>query len=278
MDSPVNPTPRSERRSVLRPIALKTVDTFESNNVGDGGSRRELAFRLKLAGTQPPRILFKALVLAARSSHYSAPRRSDSAMLIAKLDGRRVDARNADRRAPHICPGCDNPVVLHRGKIVAAHFKHKREVLCDWAKGETSAHLDAKSLVRAEFERRGAKVETEFIVDTMPGDRRADVMVWSPRGHMFAFELQHTPVDPSNIAERVAAYARIGIRQCWIPFIPDDVWDNGRAVDGGWKRLGYTPRAYEVWLHRMHAGAGVWMYDRRGKLLARHSETAQALR
>lgn len=184
-------------------------------------------------------------------------------MLMAQLNGMRVDARQAVRGDPHICPACRDPVVLHRGMIIAAHFKHKAEKICDWARGETSAHLGAKDLMRAEFERRGVRVETEFIVDTMPGDRRADVMVWTPGGSMVAFELQHASIDPRHIAERVASYARVGIRQCWIPFLPDVVWDKGHKTEAGWTMSGYTPKPFEVWLHRMHGSARTWMFDRR---------------
>jgi Competence protein len=184
-------------------------------------------------------------------------------MLIAISEGMRVDARRAVKGPTYVCPGCEKAVILHKCLVKADHFQHKSEQACEWSRGETEAHLKAKEYVQAEFERRGIRAETEYIIDTMPGDRRADVMLWTPGGSMVAIELQHTSIDPRNLAERVAAYARVGIRQCWIPFVPDVVWKKGAATKFGWIRQGYSPRTFETWLHRMQGKNGVWMFDRR---------------
>ena len=58
------------------------------------------------------------------------------------------------------------------GRVVIHHFAHKPPILCDWARGETLAHLGAKRLVHAALTARGVKAELEYSVETLPGDRR----------------------------------------------------------------------------------------------------------
>lgn len=171
----------------------------------------------------------------------------------------RVDARWADRPEAHICPGCEQPVVLHRGTKVIAHFKHAVARDCLYATGETVAHLDAKALVHAEFSRRGTPAELEKTVDTLPGDRRADVMVTTPGGGLVAFELQHSPIDPRDIAARAEAYARADVAQLWIPFLSQKAMEGGVRTGKGLRVAGYRPRPFELWLHRFHEGHA-WMY------------------
>lgn len=181
-------------------------------------------------------------------------------MLTAGYSGGRIEARFAPRKGKYHCPECEQAVILHQGTKIAAHFKHKRADRCLWAAGETLAHLRAKQIVADEFSKRGLVTKIECVVDTMPGDRRADVMIWTAGETRLAFEVQHTALDPREISIRAGAYARTGIRQCWIPFLRQNVWEKGRAVEGGWKMARYLPRPYESWLHTFYRD-GVWMYD-----------------
>jgi competence protein CoiA len=98
------------------------------------------------------------------------------------LNGGRREAENADRGSAYTCPKCERSVVLERGRIKIAHFAHKPPTDCTWAKGETLAHLEAKKLFKDAFLLRGLRAEVEFVVPSLPNDRRADVMVWSPPG------------------------------------------------------------------------------------------------
>ncbi|TPK32230.1 hypothetical protein FJ492_28065 [Mesorhizobium sp. B2-5-4] len=182
-------------------------------------------------------------------------------MLIAEVDDYPVDAKFVEKGLRYRCPLCKRPVVLRRGLLVAANFGHKPRDTCSWAKGETRAHLDAKRLVYDEFEHRGGKTKLEHVVDTLPGDRRADVMAWSPEGPMVAFELQHTAIDSRSISVRAAAYARIGVWQIWIPFLRPLVWRDGRvAEDWDWKVQRYPARPFERWIYTFGLDS-MWMYD-----------------
>jgi hypothetical protein len=182
-------------------------------------------------------------------------------LLIAKIGKEDIDAKYAKRGLPYTCGGCCKIVILRRGLQVVAHFAHKRIDECTWAKGETRAHLDAKRIVFDELARRGGKAKLECVVDTLPGDRRADVMAWSPEGPMVAFELQHTAIDRRNISARAVAYARIGVWQIWIPFLRPMVWRDGRLTeDGSWKVQRYPARPFERWIYSFGLDS-MWMYD-----------------
>lgn len=183
-------------------------------------------------------------------------------MLIATLEGNRTDAFSAEKGSTYYCPQCSNEVILKKGRKVVHHFAHKPPVDCAWAKGETRAHMEAKVVVADALKARGLRAELEFVVDTMSGDRRADVMVWSPSGLQIAFEMQHSPIGLEEIERRATSYARAGIAQIWVPFIKPNVW-----TDGHNKSLGeffverYSPRQFERWVHGFNGKNGMWMYD-----------------
>ncbi len=107
-------------------------------------------------------------------------------MLTAELEGNRIDALTAERGPSYFCPKCKDEVVLKKGRKVVHHFAHKPPTDCTWAKGETRAHMESKVLVADAFKKRGLRAELGFVVKTLPGDRRADVMAWSPKGLQIA--------------------------------------------------------------------------------------------
>jgi competence protein CoiA len=196
-------------------------------------------------------------------------------MLVASLGDVRIDAVIAQRGPEYRCPKCKGIVVLKKGRKVIDHFAHKPPTECSWATGETRAHLEAKLLVASALTGRGLKAEVEFVVNTLPGDRRADVMAWSPKGLQIAFELQHTPIDLNEIERRASSYARAGIAQIWIPFLKASVWNEGQPRAGGWFVERYSPRPFERWVHGFNGKRGMWMYDPAAKefwlgSLARH--------
>jgi hypothetical protein len=188
-------------------------------------------------------------------------------MLIALLNNIRITAADAQRGGAFHCPSCNKLLVLKKGRIVIHHFAHKPPLDCHWARGETLAHLEAKRIVHAALTARGVRAELEYSLETLPGDRRADVMAWSPSGRMIAIELQHTSISAEEIAERAFAYARAGAAQMWIAFLPASVWkealDKG---DGTYIARRYAPRQFERWIDGLTPKAGFWMYDAAARL------------
>ena len=194
-------------------------------------------------------------------------------MLVATLDGNRLEAENAERGLAYTCPKCERSVILKRGRIKIAHFAHKPPTDCTWAKGETLAHLEAKKLFKDAFVSRGLRAEVEFIVPSLPNDRRADVMVWSPSGTRIAIELQHTNIGIEEIEARSFSYAREDIAQAWIPFLRPSVWEDAEirtGGDGAGKMLieKYPARPFERWAHAFHLGR-LWFFNPAGGTLWR---------
>lgn len=187
-------------------------------------------------------------------------------MLVGSLDGVRISAAVAERGPEYRCPECKALLILRKGRKVVHHFAHKPPTSCSWAKCETKAHLEAKQLVADALARRSISAQLEFGVDTLPGDRRADVMAWSPKGLQIAFELQHTPIGLDEIERRAISYARVGIAQIWIPFLGSSVWANGCSrYKGDWFVERYSPRPFERWVHGFNGQDGMWMYDPKNK-------------
>jgi hypothetical protein len=112
---------------------------------------------------------------------------------------------------------------------------------------------------------RGRRAEVEYVVTGLPGDRRADVMVWSATGQRLAFELQHTSIGLDEIEARASCYARAGIAQIWIPFLSTAIWSNAEPRSGKLFVEKYSARPFERWIHGLHGTQGMWMYSPRHK-------------
>lgn len=187
-------------------------------------------------------------------------------MLVAEMNTGRIDAFTAERGPTYYCPKCRGEVILKKGRKVVHHFAHKPPTTCSWANGETRAHMESKIVLAEALKERGLRAEVEFVVNTLLGDRRADVMAWSPKGLQIAFELQHTPIGLSEIERRAVSYSKAGIAQIWIPFLQAKVWDDGASRPSGWFVERYSPRQFERWVHGFNGKNGMWMYDPKEKL------------
>ena len=128
-------------------------------------------------------------------------------MLKARLGEEAVEASRAERGPRYDCPKCRNEVILKAGRIKIAHFAHKPPTDCTWAKGETIAHLLAKSVLAEAMRKRGIRAEVEFVIEALPNDRRTDVAVWL-RDNVVAVEFQHTPISLDEIEARSLADLR----------------------------------------------------------------------
>ncbi len=120
-----------------------------------------------------------------------------------------------------------------------------------------------------EFTRRGVKAQVEVTIKSMPGDRRADVAIWSPTEQLYVLEVQHTTIGLEEIAARGASYAREGIAQLWLPIIPQAVLSAAEPHVEGLFVKKYPARPYERWIHGLHSGKGMWFYDPQQKCLWR---------
>jgi hypothetical protein len=182
-------------------------------------------------------------------------------LLVAEFQSNRVYADTAAKGVAYLCPNCRKSVILKRGRIVIAHFSHKPPTNCSWARGETQAHLEAKQIVFDGLQARGVRALLECIVDTLPGDRRADVMAWSETNVQLAIELQHTSIGIPEIEARAHAYARARIAQIWLPFLSSSALSAAEPKSAGILFIEkYSPRPFEKWVHGFCGVDGMWMY------------------
>lgn len=185
-------------------------------------------------------------------------------MLIAFCNSQRIEARKAGRGLDYTCPHCGSAMILKCGQIVTAHFAHKAALQCDWCSGETEVHLAAKERLVSEFRDRNLSAECEVEVPALAGDRRADVMVWSPAGQPVAIELQHSTIGLRELERRAFAYAGAGLAQMWIPFLEPDVFRTATRRDGGPQGDRFVERypasAWERWVHGLNFREA-WYYD-----------------
>jgi competence protein CoiA len=192
-------------------------------------------------------------------------------MLVAWHNRQRVEAREAERGETYLCPNCETSLILRRGRIMVPHFAHRPQAVCDWAAGETPAHLSAKAAMRDALVARGLRADVEQVVAGLEGDRRADVLAWSPTGEPVAIELQHTAIGLDELEARAAAYAAAGIAQLWLPFLRPGAWNGARrprpGEDGVWVMERYAVRGWERWIAGF--GGELWLYDPRLRALWR---------
>ena len=185
-------------------------------------------------------------------------------MLVALRNGERVEARLAEKGPEYFCPDCSIQLILRKGRIRIHHFAHKPKATCAWSKGETLQHLKAKELFLSEFVRRGLAAEVEYIVPSLPNDKRADVLVWSPIGNRFSIELQHSSVDYNELEERTRSYIRARVAVIWIPFLQPKYLDRAEPIDfgqeGDFLIEKFSARPLEKWVHGLYFGEP-WLYD-----------------
>lgn len=185
-------------------------------------------------------------------------------MLVAHFNGQRIEADEAEKDPEYTCPNCRKIVVLKKGRIRTHHFAHKPPVNCAWGKGETHEHREAKKLFKETFIRRGLRAEVEYEVASLPDDRRADVVVWSPQGQAYAIELQHDHINYDNLEHRTQSYLNAGFRVIWVPFLRPKLWEEAEKLepseDGNYRISRFPARPLERWVHGYWFGK-FWMYD-----------------
>jgi competence protein CoiA len=137
-------------------------------------------------------------------------------------------------------------------------------VNCNWASGETRAHLNAKQVLADGLRQLGWPAEIEFTFETLTGDRRADVAICNAQNDYIAFELQHTSISLDEIERRAFSYSNANIIQLWIAFLKPSIWNKALFRGGNeWFIEKYVAPPFERWIHGLHMGDGMWMYDQR---------------
>lgn len=162
-------------------------------------------------------------------------------MLVARTEGRRVEAQIALRGSLFACPHCDRQVILKRGQIKIAHFAHRPGSICPYAVGETVAHLQAKLAFRNALQSNGLRAEVEWPLL----NQRADVIGWTQDNRPFVIELQHTELPIDILRSRIAGYRKGKLPQLWIPLPRPSIFDDHKDT-----RLKAVPKNDELFVER----------------------------
>lgn len=187
-------------------------------------------------------------------------------MLTALLHGQRVRAAGGNRSEDYRCPDatCGARLILKSGTRRIAHFAHFAESSCHLA-GETIGHMTAKLDIAEEYRARGYDADVEVPVSSPVENRRADVLIASPRNRevRYAIEVQDAVIGESELWQRTKSYQAASIRPIWISLLRHDKWQPREGEGGRILIDRYSPRLHERWIELI-AGS-LWLYDHQAK-------------
>ncbi len=183
-------------------------------------------------------------------------------MLTALLSGERIEASSGIRSQEYYCPdaACGARVILKSGTKRIAHFAHLADSSCHLA-WESLAHMMAKLDIASEYRSRGFDANVEVPVSSPLENRRADVLITSPRnpGLRYAVEIQDAAIGESELWRRTKSYTAVNVRPVWISLLRRETWATKPDVNGRTIVEKYAPRLHERWIELV-AGE-VWFYD-----------------
>ena len=183
-------------------------------------------------------------------------------MLTALLEGQRVAASRRIRSEGYSCPDadCSARVILKTGTRRIPHFAHTPGSSCSLAY-ESELHMRAKLDIAAEYQRRGFIADVEAPVLSPIENRRADVLVTSPRnaGLRYAIEVQDAAIGEEELWRRTRSYAAARVRVIWIALLRADAWAIERDTKDRNVVPKFAPRLHERWIEQV--GGVLWLYD-----------------
>jgi competence protein CoiA len=198
-------------------------------------------------------------------------------MLVAITGGQRVEARDAVQLVEYHCAQCGAPVIPRQSKSSGVVFAHRRRSRCRWSNGESQDHQAAKLALRDAIAPRCLRIELEWefpwferpleSVEDLPaqhgGDRRADLVVWSPTNRPIAIELQHSAITIKHLEWRALSFASAGVAQIWLPFLTAEILASAAerpgGKDGDLYLAQYSAPRWQRWLHGYNFGE-LWFY------------------
>lgn len=183
-------------------------------------------------------------------------------MLTALLAGRRVAASRRIRSEGYSCPDadCGARVILKTGTKRIPHFAHAPGSSCTLAY-ESEFHMQAKLDIAAEYQSRGLAADVEVPVQSPIENRRADILITSPRNASlrYAVEVQDAAIGEEELWRRTRSYAAARVRVIWIALLRPEGWVVERDGNGRSIVPKFAPRLHERWIEQV--GGVLWFYD-----------------
>jgi len=197
-----------------------------------------------------------------------------------------VEAAAARRGEAYRCRQCGAPVTFKPGRVRAAHFAHRPDAACAFGGPMSAAHLEAQHRIAEALRARGLEVELEAPLTGALGDRRIDVLTWSPGrpAARIAIEVQASEMGAALMEARTASYQAMGVAPLWLRLLD---FGGFRAVQtlpfrGSVWIEKYGAKAWERWAHD-HLGGRLWFMDAgtgrlwRGHFVPAHRHRERAL-
>lgn len=121
--------------------------------------------------------------------------------------------------------------------------------------------MQAKLDIAAEYQSRGLVADVEVPVASPVENRRADVLITSPRNAAlrYAIEVQDAAIGEVELWRRTRAYAAAHVRVIWITLLNSERWVVERDSNGRSVVPKFTPRLHERWIEQV--GGALWVYD-----------------
>lgn len=121
--------------------------------------------------------------------------------------------------------------------------------------------MQAKLDIASEYQSRGLIADVEVPVPSPIENRRADVLVASPRNASlrYAVEVQDAAIGEEELWRRTRAYAAAHVRVIWIALLRSDAWAIERDSKDRNVVPKFAPRLHERWIEQV--GGILWFYD-----------------
>ena len=148
------------------------------------------------------------------------------------------DSVKAD--GPFYCNGCQQELLLRKGRIKVHHFAHKPPIQCKNGQGESEAHHKCKQAIYNNLLTMPNVANLDVEVDF--GEVVADVFCLI-NNIPVAIEVQRSNLSVNNITSRTVAYEKLGINVLWLALF-DKKLNNAK----------YSPKAWEKWCHSAYFG------------------------
>lgn len=157
-------------------------------------------------------------------------------MLIAlKNNEDRVIATESEKDGNYTCPGCNEQVILKKGRIVIHHFSHKPLNDCSYGNGESQLHLRTKLSI---FNHLKTKNVENVELEKPLGSNRPDVY-FEKDGLRIAIEVQISSLSLELIEKRTRLYHEKNIHVFWISPIEElqSQLINGQIIAKSWQKF-----------------------------------------
>ena len=137
-------------------------------------------------------------------------------LITANLNNIRVYADYCtDRSLDYHCPECGERVLLAKGSIKIAHFKHQAHTACEYS-GETMEHLRAKAWIYKALKQSPDIAEVEAECSRFEGIRPDVAFRRKNSSEWIGIEIQHSGISKSELSDRCLKYRANGVHILWI--------------------------------------------------------------